>query len=297
MTVINETVDICDEMSDEYFKMIAKIPILTEEEFYTLFIAAKNGDKEAHDKIIIHNLRLVVSIARYYMNTECSLNFMDLVMEGTLGLYRAIKEFDPERGFKFSTYAYNWVRQAIVSAINKRGFTIRYPHNIACFLSQYKRFVPLWQQEHGTSSFPPKKDVLEHISGLTDNTYETLMDMIKCSTAESLNKPMTSDIDELGEFIDYIPDEYIDPASTVESEEFYQIIDDAIERFITKFRDAEKSRDIIYRRFGLHGYDVHKLDEIGAIYGVTRERVRQIEIKFLDFCRTGQTYRLLQNYR
>jgi len=281
----------------QYLRDISLYPLLKDDEFNELIRKAQKGDEDAYNKLVLHNLRLVVSIVKRYLSIESSLSMMDLIMEGNFGLFKAIDHFDPDKGFKFSTYAYHWIKQCITRAIYDHGSTIRIPVHAGEELYKYRKCINSWQQETGSDNRPPKEYVMEYIPTLTDDRYAALLRSYDVSIMDSLNRTMSVNMDESDELIDFIPDETIDISARIENEELAQIIDETIDRFIAKNRHApERTKDILYRRFGLHGYEPQTLDMIGKHYGVTRERVRQIEAHFMKFCRTGYTYAKLRKY-
>ena len=281
----------------QYLRDISLYPLLKDEEFNALIRKAQNGHEDAYNKIVLHNLRLVVSVVKRYLNVENSLSMMDLIMEGNFGLFKAIDHFDPDKGFKFSTYAYHWIRQCVTRAIYDHGAMIRIPAHAGEDLYKYRKCINSWQQETGSDNLPPKEYVMKQMPLLTNERYKALLHAYNTSIIDSLNCTASVTIDDSDELIDFVPDETIDISAHIENEELAQIIDEAIERFIAKnHHNPDRTRDILYRRFGLHEYEPHTLDMVGKCYGISRERVRQIEAHFMKYCRTGYTCAKLRKY-
>ncbi len=250
-----------------YLKEIEVSPLLTaEEEVYYSRLSLK-GDTEARDKMIECNLRLVVKIARRDMNRGLAL--LDLIEEGNLGLIRAVEKFDPERGFRFSTYATWWIRQTIERGLMNQTRTIRLPIHVIKELNTYLRAARKLTQELNREATSddvarllnkPKKDV-EKMFRLADRV-------------SSFDIPMGGE----GErpLLDVIPDENnTDPSSILQDESVMEHLDEWLDQL------DEKQRDVVVRRFGLRNYPRGTLEEVGGELGVTRERVRQIQMDAL----------------
>jgi RNA polymerase nonessential primary-like sigma factor len=259
-----------------YLREIGFSPLLTAEEEVYFGRLCQKGDAAARKRMIESNLRLVVKIARRYINR--GLAFLDLIEEGNLGLIRAVEKFDPERGFRFSTYATWWIRQTIERAIMNQTRTIRLPVHILKEINVYQRAArSLAQQlDHEPSS--------EEIAERLDAPIEDVKRMLGLDEKiASVDAPLDSDPDRT--LLDAIPDERAaDPADILQSEKVLQHIEEWLEML------PEKQREVVERRFGLRGRDVSTLEQVGMDVGVTRERVRQIQVEAL-----GRLRVLLEN--
>jgi RNA polymerase nonessential primary-like sigma factor len=250
-----------------YLNEIGFSPLLTAEEEVMLARGARRGDKLARKRMIESNLRLVVKISRRYMNRGLAL--LDLIEEGNLGLIRAVEKFDPERGFRFSTYATWWIRQTIERALMNQTRTIRLPIHVVKDINSYLRAQRQLAQRTGRE--PSLEDVAQHL----DRSIEDVKHM------QGLNERVTSvdtpvDRDSVRSVIDTIPDEHnVDPALLLQDEDVQRHLD----VWLAQLND--KQRAVVERRFGLHGQEISTLEEVGNEIGVTRERVRQIQIEAL----------------
>jgi RNA polymerase nonessential primary-like sigma factor len=248
-----------------YLSEIGFTELLTQPEEVDLARKALRGDIEARNKMIESNLRLVVKIARRYINR--GLAFLDLIEEGNIGLMHAIEKFDPERGFRFSTYATWWIRQTIERAIMNQARTIRLPIHVAKELNSYLRAARELTQSLDHEATP------EEIANLLDKPIEEIqriLDLSKDTT--SIDHPMAKDNERL--VVDTIPDDNnIDPIDLLQGEDLHEHIDEWLNQL------NDKQREVILRRFGLHGYEPATLEEVGAAIELTRERVRQIQIE------------------
>lgn len=250
-----------------YLKEIGYAPLLTaEEEVYYARLIHK-GDESARKRMIESNLRLVVKIARRYVNRGLSL--LDLIEEGNLGLMRAVEKFDPELGFRFSTYATWWIRQSAERALMNQTRTIRLPIHVVKELNVYLKASRQLAQE------------LEH-----DPTADEIAQSLDKSTADvsrmlRLNERVSSVDVPLGKdgertLVETLADAHPnDPEELVEDDD----LTNSIEACLSELSD--KQREVIARRFGLRGYDVSTLEEVGREIGLTRERVRQIQVEAL----------------
>lgn len=241
--------------------------LLTPEDEQHFARLAQDGDQAARERMIVCNLRLVVKIARRYMYR--GLELADLIEEGNLGLLRAVEKFDPERGFRFSTYGTWWIRQTIERALMNQGRTVRLPIHIAKELNAYKRAArKISQDQHHEASVGEIADFLDRDVG------DVQRHMRYGERITSMSTPLNEDPDH--SLLEMIPDENnVDPADLLQGELLCGRVDVWLQQL------ENKQREVIERRFGLRGHEPHTLESIGEILGVTRERVRQIQIEAL----------------
>lgn len=250
-----------------YLNEIGFNPLLTAEEEVYYSRKLLKGDEAARKKMIECNLRLVVKISRRYLNRGLAL--LDLIEEGNLGLIRAVEKFDPERGFRFSTYATWWIRQTIERGIMNQTRTIRLPIHVVKEINIYLRAARHLAQTLDHEPSP------EEIAEMVDKPIKDVKRMLGLNErTSSVDSPMGPDSDT--SLLDAIPDESnIDPVALLQDDDVKENIENWLKQL------TEKQREVVTRRFGLHGYDVSTLEEVGSSIGVTRERVRQIQIEAL----------------
>lgn len=250
-----------------YLNEIGFSPLLTAEEEVYYSRRALKGDEASRQRMIESNLRLVVKIARRYINR--GLTLLDLIEEGNLGLIRAVEKFDPERGFRFSTYATWWIRQTIERAIMNQTRTIRLPIHVVKELNVYLRAARELAQklDHEPSA--------EEIAELVNKPVENVERMLGLNErVSSVDTPMGQDSDK--SLLDTIPDlDSSDPETLLQKTN----ISGNLDKWLTML--PEKHSEVLARRFGLRGYEMSTLEEVGSEIGLTRERVRQIQVEAL----------------
>ena len=266
-----------------YFKQIGNYPLLTPEEEVELITAAQNGDDKAREKVINSNLRLVVSIAKKYHN-NVGLSFLDLIQEGNMGLTTCIDKFDVSQGYRFSTYATWWIRQAISKAIINQSNTIRMPAHLYDLSSKINKASQKLLNDLGRE---PTDDEIAQELGIK---VEKIKDILNVSKSPmSLDYTVGEDDDtSVGELI---ADDRIESPETI-------VINKEKHNAIMKVLNTlnEREREVIILRFGIEDGQNKSLEEVGEICGVTKERIRQIEIKALRKLRQPFRQSILQEY-
>jgi len=264
-----------------YLKEIGRVSLLTASEESELAKRVERGDQKARERLINSNLRLVVSIAKKYVGRGLSL--LDLIEEGNIGLMRAVEKFDWRKGYKFSTYATWWIRQAITRAIADQARTIRIPVHMVETINRFIRVSRMLMQELGREPFP------EEIAGEMGIEPEKVREIIKVSQQPtSLEAPVGEEKDStLG---DFIPDEEIRP----EDQASVELLKSHLSEVLDTLNDREKK--VLKLRFGLEDGRQRTLEEVGREFGVTRERIRQIEAKALRKLRHPTRSKKLKDY-
>jgi len=267
-----------------YLKEIGKTPLLN-------FISEKEiakkviqGDEEARQKLIKSNLRLVVSIAKRYVHRSPQLSILDLIQEGNLGLFRAVQKFDYRKGFKFSTYATWWIRQAITRALADYSRTIRIPVHMVETISKYTQAKRKLMQELG------REPLAEEVA------IEMGLSVEKVHHVQKISQEVISLESPIGEEEDSTLSEFIEDEKTLSPNQAtsQELLKDRIRSILDELTDREKK--ILELRFGLTDDVTHTLEEVGRVFGVTRERIRQIEAKALEKIRLHSESEKLKEY-
>ncbi len=264
-----------------YLKEIGRIPLLTFADEISLAKKYEKGDRKAKKKLIESNLRLVVSIAKKYIGRGMSL--LDLIQEGNQGLIRAVEKYDWRKGYKFSTYATWWIRQAITRAIADQARTIRIPVHMVETINRFVRASRRLMQDLGREPTP------EEIAKVMEVDVMKVREIMKVSQEPtSLETPVGDEEDShLGDFIS-------DPGPTPYEQTSRQLLKEHMEEVLTTLSDREKK--VLVLRFGLEDGRPRTLEEVGAQFGVTRERIRQIEAKALRKLRHPSRSKKLKDY-
>jgi len=278
-----------DDASDDsvrlYLREIGKIPLLNAEEELELAQRVVNGDKKAKDKMAEANMRLVVSIAKRYSGR--GLDFLDLIQEGNTGLLRAVEKFDPDKGFKFSTYATWWIRQAITCAIADQARTIRIPVHMVETINKLLRTQRRMTQELN------REPTIEELAKELEMEPEKVEYVMKIKQdITSLDAGVGRDGDDEDSVLrDFIEDE---DSATPEESAASQLLKEQVQEILSTLSDREQK--IIRMRFGLDNGKSHTLEEVGQEFAVTRERIRQIEAKALAKLRKHKDSKKLHDY-
>ena len=267
-----------------YLKEIGRVSLLTAKEERDLAKKIKKGDEGARKKMIQANLRLVVSIAKRYIGRSPNLSFSDLIQEGNRGLFRAVEKFDWTRGYKFSTYATWWIRQAITRSLANYSRTIRIPVHMVEKLSQYskvrRRLLQELDREPMTEEIATEMDIevakARHLEEISQRTI-------------SLETPIGDEEDSV--LVEFIEDEktispLLETTRAILREQLKEIIHDLTPR----------EQKILSMRFGLEDGVPHTLEQVGQVFGVTRERIRQIQVRALEKIRQHQALKKLKGY-
>ncbi len=268
-----ELIKLEGEMPDAvqfYLREIGKTPLLTKEEEKELAKKALQGDEIARQKLIKANLRLVVSIAKKYINRSPNLSLLDLIQEGNVGLSKAVEKFDYRKGFKFSTYATWWIKQAITRALADQSRVIRIPVHMIETMTKYSKVRRELFQQLGRE--PLAEEIAKEMNVDVDKIRQ--IERISQETL-SIESPVGDDEDSI--LADFIKD---DKTSTPAEQAARALLKDILNDIMKEL--TERERQIISMRFGLEDGVTHTLEEVGQVLGVTRERIRQIEYKTLE---------------
>ncbi len=286
LAITPENVDaFADDSVRLYLREIGKIPLLTPEEEADLAQRIVKGDKKAKDKMVESNMRLVVSIAKRYGGR--GLDFLDLIQEGNTGLLRAVEKFDPAKGFKFSTYATWWVRQAITRAIADQARTIRIPVHMVETINKVLRTTRKLTSELNRE--PTTEEIAAELHMEPDKVdYVMRIKQDIASLDASVGRDGDDEDSVLGDFVE--DEERISPEDSAAN----QILKEQLSEIISTLTDREQK--IIRLRFGIGGGRPHTLEEVGAEFDVTRERIRQIEAKALSKLRKNKDTKKLHEY-
>ena len=286
LAITAENVDaFADDSVRLYLREIGKIPLLTPEEEADLAQRIVKGDKKAKDKMVESNMRLVVSIAKRYGGR--GLDFLDLIQEGNTGLLRAVEKFDPEKGFKFSTYATWWVRQAITRAIADQARTIRIPVHMVETINKVLRTTRKLTSELNRE--PTNEEIARELDMEPEKVdYVMRIKQDIASLDASVGREGDDEDSVLGDFVE---DEERD---SPEDSAANQILKEQLSEIIATLTDREQK--IIRLRFGIGGGRPHTLEEVGNEFDVTRERIRQIEAKALSKLRKNKDTKKLHEY-
>ncbi len=260
--------ELIEDVTQLYLNEIGAKSLLTPEEEVATARRVRAGDFQARQKMIEHNLRLVVSIAKHYLNRGIPL--LDLIEEGNLGLIHALEKFDPERGFRFSTYATWWVRQSIERGIMNQSRTIRLPVHVVKEINLVLRAI------RHLESAASRETSVERIAALIDRPVADVRRILQLNEhIASLDAPLEIDPGHtIGEAI--ADESAVNPETLLQSAEMGSLLDDWLHQL------TPRQREILERRYGLNGADVATLDVLASELRLTRERVRQIQVEALD---------------
>lgn len=267
----------------DYLTAAGEAPLLTAEEEIELGKRIENGDQEARNKMICSNLRLVISIAKKYANVTHSLSFLDLIQEGNLGLIKAVERYDYRTGFRFSTYATWWIRQAITRGIADTDRTIRIPVHMSETVRKIMKAAHNIEQEEGVPL--DTKRLAEEL-----NIAEKTVEQVFCMAAHPV--PLETTIgDDSAELGDFIEDREVDSPEEA-------AMDTSLKIEITRQLQTldERERKVLEMRFGLNDGHPHTLEQVGNYFGITRERIRQIEAKALQKLRLPNRSKYLKDF-
>ncbi|MBS3736651.1 MAG: sigma-70 family RNA polymerase sigma factor [Candidatus Bipolaricaulota bacterium] len=268
-----------------YFDEIGERPLLKREEEVQLAQRIEEGDEEAKEELAVANLRLVISIAKKYRNF--GLSFLDLIQEGNVGLMKAVEKFDWRKGYKFSTYATWWIRQAILRAITNRSRTIRVPAHMSELIREINKVEREYIQEHGEE--PGAEDLADEL----DVTPEKVRHAKKTAQrTTSLDKPLNEEGSESNVLGDIMPDNNL---PNPEEESLQALLKDQLKQLLHEVL-TDRERRVVQLRYGLEDYHPRTLNEVGKVFGISRERVRQIQKQAINKLKSPKVKDQLRAY-
>ena len=268
-----------------YFDEIGERPLLTREEEVQLAQRIEEGDKSAKEELAVANLRLVISIAKKYRNF--GLSFLDLIQEGNVGLMKAVEKFDWRKGYKFSTYATWRIRQAILRAITNRSRTIRVPAHMSELIRDINKVEKEYLQEHGEE--PDTEEIAEEL----DVSAEKVRHAKKTAQrTTSLDKPLSKEGSDSGVLGDIMPDNNL---PNPEEASLQNLLKDQLKELLHEVL-TDRERRIIQLRYGLEDYHPRTLNEVGKVFGISRERVRQIQKQAINKLKSPKVKDQLRAY-
>ncbi len=280
---VQDTSPLSDDSVKMYLREIGRVPLLNAKQEIELARAIQKGEIKAKRKLVRHNLRLVVSIAKKYINR--GLPFLDLIQEGNLGLIRAAEKFDPERGYKFSTYATWWIRQGITRSLSDKSRTIRVPVHMVETINKFKKIARKLGQELNRR---PTEHELASVMEVTTQKIKEIVAAMR--TPVSLEAPINKEED--GKLEDFIADPYTSRRPEMSATD--QLLADDILKVLDTLTPKEQA--VIQLRFGLDSGQERTLEEVGRLLGITRERVRQLEFRALKKLRHPERAVKLKDY-
>ena len=283
LTHVGESSEI-DEPIKMYLREIGQIPLLTNERELELAKRISEGDEKAKQELMESNLRLVVSIAKKHTNR--GLKLLDLIQEGNIGLMKAVEKFESNKGFKFSTYATWWIRQAITRAIADQGRTIRIPVHMIETINKIKKASRIHLQETG------KEPTADYLAKKVEMPVEKVKNILEMNQDPiSLETPVGNEEDsELGDFVE--DDKFLNPHEATLRTVLKEHLDEVLKKELNEREEA-----VLRLRYGLDDGAPKTLEEVGQIFDVTRERIRQIEVKAINKLKASKKKNKLEEFR
>ena len=280
---VGDSTDV-DEPIKMYLREIGQIPLLTNERELELAKRISEGDERAKQELMEANLRLVVSIAKKHTNR--GLKLLDLIQEGNIGLMKAVEKFESNKGFKFSTYATWWIRQAITRAIADQGRTIRIPVHMIETINKIKKASRIHLQETG------KEPTADYLAKTVEMPVEKVKNILEMNQDPiSLETPVGSEYDsEIGDFVE--DDKFLNPHEATVRSVLKEKLDEVLKKELN-----EREEQVLRLRYGLDDGAPKTLEEVGKIFEVTRERIRQIEVKAINKLKNIKKKKGLEEFR